>query len=63
MFNSPQKLTQEQKEYLISRCDESSTGKVLVPTRLIKKYREYSQDYISSNDIIRHKIIYLYSDM
>lgn len=53
-------LTKEQWEYLLNRCDESASGKILVPTRLIEKYRKFSLDYDSSNSKIRMKIIDYY---
>lgn len=33
-------LTEDQKDWFGNRMDESSTGRVLVPTRLYKKFRD-----------------------
>jgi hypothetical protein len=58
-----EKLTQEQKDYLIDRCDESASGRILVPTHIIKKYREYTGDMLNCNAVIRAKIQNIYMNL
>jgi hypothetical protein len=53
-------LTEEQKEYFISRCEENSYGKIIVSSRLVTKYREFSCDFNSHKEIIKAKIRNLY---
>lgn len=49
-------LTHEQIKYLAERTTENSYGRILVPTRLIEKYRQFTGDYQSHNAVVRARI-------
>lgn len=44
-------------KWFAERINESATGKLIVGTGLVNKYRKIFADYDSSNDIIRNNII------
>ena len=51
------KLTKEQVTWFCERLKESPTGKVIVSSSLVNKYRKLTADYDSPNAIIRSRII------
>lgn len=51
-----------QEEYIIERINTSHTGRILITTALVKKYRELTKDYESTNEEIRAEMISKYSD-
>jgi len=54
-------MTEEQKLYLIERCEENHYGKVLISAFVLKKYREFSGDYSSLNTVARDRIVDIYN--
>jgi hypothetical protein len=50
------KLTNEQSKYLARRVDENTAGRILVPKRLVSRYRQFSGDYESSDMMVKEKI-------
>ena len=49
--------TEENADWFASRVTESNTGKILVPLRLVEKYRKALMDLESSNSTLRFDIV------
>lgn len=50
-------LTEEELRYFAERCDENASGRIIVSSHLIKKYRKLTGNIADSNAIIRSRII------
>ena len=56
------KLTEDQKDWFGNRMDENQSGRVLVPTRLYKKFRIIADnEFISNHDIKAYLIDHVYN--
>ena len=49
-------------EWLADRIDEAESGRLIVPTHAINKYRKYIADFTSPNAVIRADIIRFVTD-
>jgi gluconate kinase len=47
----------DEVNFFAERLDQSETGRIIVKSSLIKKYRKMNDDYISTNSDIRSHII------
>ena len=52
-------LKEDDLKWFAERLDTSGTGRVIVPSYLVKKYRRLTGDLDSDAAVVRSKIVYL----
>ncbi len=51
------KISEEDKIWFSERIYTSGTGRIIVPTYLLNKYRKLTEDYKNPNEIIKSRLI------
>ena len=56
--NAENELTLEQMKFFAERVNETAAGAISVPRRLVRKYREFTMDYKTTDEqIVKSYII------
>lgn len=55
-------LTKDQVEWFVERIDESDTGRLIISTHLVNKYKKIIDEPLMTNDEARHELLDLNFD-